>query len=155
MFTRQGLIIDWKLHRDPVADNSARPFADCVDRLVETTAGALEKLWTDRGMDSARNVAKLESGGIFNGIFPKSPASLKDRMADPAYAEGQRRRAATEGRIGLFKNNFLGRPMRNKGFESRRRAVAWGVLAHNLWVLGRLPQAGERAEVEGPVPCAA
>jgi hypothetical protein len=147
---RKGLIIGWVLYRDPVADNSAEPFAEGVERLVVTTGGALEKLWTDRGMDSAKNVAKLEAEGIFNGILPKSPASLRDKMADPAYAEGQRRRASTEGRIGLFKNNFLGRPMRNKGFESRRRAVAWGVLAHNLWVLARLPQAEGQAGADEP-----
>jgi len=148
---RQGLIIDWQLHRDPVADNSAEPFAECVGRLVETTEGKLEKLWTDRGMDSAKNVAKLEAEGIANGICPKSLAAFRKKMAEEGYAEGQRRRASTEGRIGLFKNNFLGNPMRNKGFESRRRAVAWGVLAHNLWVIGRLPQAEKEAAGEDPV----
>lgn len=140
----QGMIIDWQLHSEPVADNSAEPFAECVERLVETTGGKLEKLWTDRGMDSAKNVAKLEAAGIANGIWPKSPAALREKMAEEEYAEGQRRRAITEGRIGLFKNNFLGNPMRNKGFESRRRAVAWGVLTHNLWVLARLPVAEKK-----------
>jgi hypothetical protein len=52
----------------------------------------------------------------------------------------QRRHAQTEGRIGLFKNNFLGRPLRMKGYTSREQAVAWAVLTHNLWVLARQPQ---------------
>ena len=138
---RQGLIIDWKLYRDPVADNAPKPFAECVDRLVETTGGKLEQLWTDRGMESAKNVAQLRAAGIGNGICPKSPDILRERMADEDYAAGQRRRASTEGRIGLMKNNFLGSAMRNKGFESRNRAVGWGVLGHNLWVLGRLSEA--------------
>lgn len=148
---RQGLIIDWQVYLDPVADNSAGPFAECVERLVETTGGELKKLWTDRGMDSAKNVALLESAGIGNGICPKSPAALRKKMADEDYAAGQRRRASTEGRIGLFKNNFLGNPMRNKGFESRKRAVAWGVLAHDLWVLARLPQVEKEAAADEPV----
>jgi hypothetical protein len=152
---RQGLIIDWELYRDAVADNAADPFAECADRLVETTGGKLEKLWSDRGMDSAKNVLKLESKGIFNGLLPKSPATLKEKMADKDYAAGQRRRASTEGRIGLFKNDFLKNPQRNKGYWSRRRAVAWGVLAHDLWVLARLPQAEATEKANEPARSAA
>ena len=152
---RQGLIIDWKLYREPLADNAARPFAECVERLVEATGAKLEKLWTDRGMESAKNVEQLRTAGIANGICPKSPEVLRERMADEEYAAGQRRRASTEGRIGLMKNNFLGNATRNKGFESRCRAVAWGVLGHNLWVLGRLAEAGATETGEETEPRAA
>ena len=55
----------------------------------------------------------------------------------------QQRRSQTEGRIGILKNQFLGRPLRVKGFAHRELAVTWGVLTHNLWVLARLPQAAE------------
>jgi hypothetical protein len=47
----------------------------------------------------------------------------------------QHRRAQTEARIAIFKNEFLGRPMRSEGFENRALQVAWGLLTHNLWVL--------------------
>jgi len=47
----------------------------------------------------------------------------------------QHRRAQTEARIAIFKNEFLGRPMRSEGFENRPLQVAWGLLTHNLWVL--------------------
>ena len=60
-------------------------------------------------------------------------------MEDERFMEMQRRRAQTEGRIGIFKNGFLGRPMRAKGFGHREIQVAWGVLTHNLWVIARLP----------------
>ena len=50
----------------------------------------------------------------------------------------QKRRAQTEGRIGILKNDFLGRPLRSKGFEHRELAVAWAVLAHNLWLIAGL-----------------
>ena len=53
----------------------------------------------------------------------------------------QRRRAQTEARTGLFKNNFLGRPLGMKGYKSRDQAVAWAVLTHNVWVLARQPKA--------------
>ena len=65
-------------------------------------------------------------------------------MQDEGFADIQRRRAQTEGRIGILKNVFLGPVLRNKGFESREREVAWAVLAHNLWVLARLLRAQEK-----------
>ena len=48
---------------------------------------------------------------------------------------------AAEGRIGIVKNVFLGRPLRAKGYGHRALAVSWAVLTHNLWVLARLPRA--------------
>ena len=79
-----------------------------------------------------------------NGICPRSVPVLQDRMQDEGFVDIQRRRAQTEGRIGILKNNFLGPVLRNKGFESREREVAWAVLAHNLWVLARMLRAQEK-----------
>ena len=41
-------------------------------------------------------------------------------------------------------HEFLGRPTRAKSFEHREQAVGNAVLAHNLWVLARLPQAEQQ-----------
>jgi hypothetical protein len=138
---RDGLIVDFKLYRSVVSDQAAEPFVEGIERLLEQTGGRLEKLWTDRGMESAKNVSVLEEAGIVNGICPKRLDKLKEKMSDPEYAAGQKRRASTEARIGIFKNNILGGRLRVKGYANRQRAVAWGVLTHNLWVLARLPQA--------------
>ena len=59
-------------------------------------------------------------------------------MEEKEFAALQKRRSQTEARIGIFKNVFLGRPLRAKGFENRQRAVAWAVLTHNLWLLARM-----------------
>jgi hypothetical protein len=59
-------------------------------------------------------------------------------MREAKFARLQRRRGQTEGRIGILKGGFLGRPMRAKGFAHRELALAWGVLTHNLWVFARL-----------------
>ena len=75
---------------------------------------------------------------------PRSMATLTERMKDEGFIAIQRRRAQTEGRIGILKNDFLGPVLRNKGFESREREVAWAVLAHNLWVLARMLRAHEK-----------
>ena len=90
---------------------------------------------------SAANVDYLNQRGIYNGICPKSPQELTARLSDPKFASFQERRSSTEARIGIFKNGFCGRPMRIKGFERRSITITWRVLAHNLWVLARLPQA--------------
>jgi hypothetical protein len=37
----------------------------------------------------------------------------------------QRRRAQTEARISILKQCFLGRPMRAKGSDHRKLALAW------------------------------
>ena len=58
----------------------------------------------------------------------------------------QRRRSQTEGRIGILKNDFLGRPLRAKGYAHRALGVVWSVLAHNLWVLARLETAEAAAD---------
>ena len=52
----------------------------------------------------------------------------------------QRRRSQTEARISIFKNNFLGAPLKSKGYRRQNLEVAWSVLTHNLWVIARLPK---------------
>ena len=48
-----------------------------------------------------------------------------------------KRRAQTEGRIGILKNIFLQETPRAKGFENRALQVTWAVLAHNLLIAAR------------------
>jgi len=143
---REGLIVDWKLHEGPVSDNSAEPFADAVDRLTKVTGKQLDALWADRGLDTKKNAQVLSKHEVKNGLMPKNPAAMSEKMDEEDFAAGQRRRASTEGRIGLFKNRFLGRPLRAKGFKNRQIAVGWAVFTHDLWVLARLPQAAEAEE---------
>ncbi|MDP6491591.1 MAG: hypothetical protein QGG69_07485, partial [Kiritimatiellia bacterium] len=81
---------------------------------------------------------------VFNGICPKAPAVMAERTGDLRFMELQRRRGQTEARIGIFKNAYLGRPLRSKGFEHKRNTVAWCVLTHNLWVLARTKIASEQ-----------
>ena len=91
-----------------------------------------------RGFASASNRSTLTEGGTYDGLCPRKPSHLKRRKKSKKFARLQRRRAQTEARIGILKQNFLGRPMRTKGFEHREVALAWGVLTHNLWMLARM-----------------
>ncbi len=92
----------------------------------------------DRGFASAANSRTLKEGGTFDGLCPRNPAELSQKMKGKKFARLQRRRAQTEARIAILKQRFLGRPLRAKGFAHRELALAWGVLTHNLWMLARM-----------------
>ena len=135
-----GVIVDWELvGGNPRADT--KMLGRSLDRMQQTSARpAIRQVTGDRGFDSPANRALLEKDGIYNAICPKSPAELKKRMKDSEFVELQQRRSQTEARISILKNGFLGSPLLSKGHENQSREVAWSVLAHNLWVIARLPQ---------------
>ncbi len=142
----QGLILDWELFRQSApADAALLPRT--VARMQEAYAPGPKALAGDRGFDSELNRFGLDQEKIFNAVCPRSPARLRQRNRSWKFKRMQRRRAQTEGRIGIVKNVFLGGRMRCKGFEHRELTVTWTVLVHNLWVLARLPRA-EAAEAQ-------
>ena len=131
---RDGLIMDWELFKEEVPAD-VRLVRPSVERAESSLQVAIKSLVTDRGFDNKTNVQWLEGRGTFAGLCPRDPRALREAMKDERFAQGQRRRAQTEARLAIFKNEFLGRPMRAEGFENRALQVAWGVLTHDLWVL--------------------
>jgi hypothetical protein len=141
---QDGVIVDWKLYRDS-APNDARCLPESLERMKSMYDGATPSSMTaDRGFFSKKNQLLLKTKNIKDYLCPRPVAEFKERFEAADFARHQRRRAQTEGRIGILKNNFLQTSSRCKGFENRERDVAWGVLAHNLWVLCRRPQADQR-----------
>jgi hypothetical protein len=138
--TQQGVIIDWKLFEES-APADARLLESSLDRIDQAFDDPLKGVGTDRGFDSEKNQTELAKRGIYNAVCPRSPQQLKERCRSWKFKGLQRRRGQTEGRVGILKNNFLGQPLRSKGFAHRNLAVTWAVLTHNLWVIVRLPQA--------------
>ena len=136
----QGAIIDWELFRESApADAALLPRS--VARMQQAYAPGPKALGADRGFDSALNRFGLEEENIYNAVCPRSPQQLRKRNRSWKFKRLQRRRAQTEGRIGILKNVFLRGGIRSKGFAHRELTVTWTVLVHNLWVLARLPQA--------------
>jgi IS5 family transposase len=135
----QGVIIDWELFQE-VAPADARLVSRSVKRIEEKLNVNVGAVGADRGFDSESNQQWLKAQKTYNGICPRSPKELKQRKKSWKFSQLQRRRSQCEGRIGIVKNNFLGRPLRSKGFARRELAVSWAVLTHNLWVIARLPQ---------------
>lgn len=66
-------------------------------------------------------------------------------MQEAEFAQLQQRRSQTEARISIFKNGFQGSPLLSQGHGNQQREVAWSVLAHNLWVIARLPRGQAKA----------
>ena len=140
-----GLIVDWDFIKEQPPSDS-KLVADSLIRLTEKY-GKPKSYSADRGFDAEKNRNNLKEQAIFNAICPRSVPSLKERLEDDEFCRLQKRRAATEARIGIFKNAYLGAPLRSKGFENRKTRLEWCVLAHNLWKLARMAaQNRERAE---------
>jgi len=134
---RQGVILDYELFRESAPADSQLLFGSLL-RVWEATGRHVGAVATDRGFASADNSRTLQQGGTFDGLCPRRPAELRQKMRSKKFARLQHRRAQTEARIGILKHGFLGRPMRAKGFAHRELALAWGVLTHNLWMLARM-----------------
>jgi hypothetical protein len=135
-----GVIVDWELVcGNPTADT--KMLGRSLERLKKTRGGrSIQLVCGDRGFDSQANRGLVEAGGIYNAICPKAPSELKKRMQEAKFAQLQQRRSQTEARISIFKNGFLGSPLLSQGHGNQQREVAWSVLAHNLWVIARLPR---------------
>jgi len=131
-----GLIVDWKFIKEqPLGDSKL--VKDSLIRLTENY-GKPKSYSADRGFDTENNRTNLKKQMIFNAICPRSVPNLKERLENDQFRRLQTRRAATEARIGIFKNAYLGTPLRNKGFNHRQTRLEWCILAHNLWKLARM-----------------
>lgn len=134
---RSGMITDWQLYQE-AAPAEWRQFEESLERQNQFDLSTrIEAAATDRGFSTKRLQARLAEDEIYDATCPRQPQALKQRMEEPKFAELQRRRASTEGRIAILKQR-LGKRLRVKGFTNRYLAVAWGVLGHNLWLIARL-----------------
>lgn len=141
-----GLIIDWQLYgKQSPQDNHL--FPDSIDRL-EKVYGSLDAVCTDRGFASKNNDELLKSKEITNATCPRSVAELKEKQQDNVFNLMQTRRGQTEARVGIFKNVFIGRPLRTRVLDNKRHAINWCVLSHNLWVLARKLMLDEQTKLK-------
>lgn len=146
---RQGIILDYAIFSESAPADSHLLFESLL-RVQGVSGRQVGAVATDRGFASAANTRGLAQSATYDATCPRQPAELSRKMADKKFAQLQCRRAQTEGRIGILKNGFLGRPLRAQGFAHRELALAWGVLTHNLWMLAKLRKVG--AQAKPPVP---
>jgi hypothetical protein len=140
-----GVIVDWKLIREQ-APADCHQVGPSLSRMQDVFPDRVRGIVTDRGCDSKDNVESLAFVGIKNGLCPKNPREMKRRFEEPEFARWQKRRAQTESRIAIFKREFLGSPLRSKGFAHRELMVTWAVFVHDLWMLARRPRASHQRQ---------
>ena len=139
--TSDGLIVAHELIKDS-SPGDPKWLEKTYPQIKESCAGQLRGIAGDRGFDSKATRRLLEEDDVFNALCPRNPRELDHRMeTDEVFSAALSRRAQTEGRVAILKNVFLEGTPRAKGFENRELQVAWAVLAHNLWVVARLPWA--------------
>ncbi len=131
-----GLIVDWKfIQEQPPADSKLTP--ESIERITREY-GSPGSYTGDRGFDSPGNRLDLEELSVINAICPRSVPLMIEKLEDDIFCCLQKRRAGTEARIGIFKNAYLGKPLRSKGFKNRQIRIEWSVLTHNLWKLATM-----------------
>jgi len=137
--TSSGLILHHELLRE-TSPGDAAWLRSRLEVLQQASGGLLTRICGDRGFQSAGVSQRLDDEGLVDETCPRRPAELKSRMEkDKAFVRAQKRRAQTEGRIGILKNVFLQGTPRAKGFGNRPLQVDWAVLAHKLWIAVRVP----------------
>lgn len=135
--TPSGLISDWDLYQHH-APPEWRQMIESLDRQdLFDLSTPVSFVGADRGFSSKRAGGALKEREIFDARCPRDPAELARRMRDPVFANLQKRRGSTEARIAILKLLHDGR-LRCKGFAHRYLSVAWGMLAHNLWLVSKL-----------------
>ena len=143
---RNGVIVDWNLHQ-ATAPNDSRQFPESIERIQAAHGkDTVKAVAADRQFDSKQSRGWMDEQEIYNAVCPRSPQELKNKKKSSKFQSLQRRRAQTESRIAIFKNVFLGNPIKRRGFKNRELQVGWAVLSHNLWLLARLEKRGEPAE---------
>jgi len=147
-----GLIVDWKFMKgQPPSDSKL--VKSSIKRITKTY-GKPHSYTGDRGFDSPASDLDLEELGIINAICPRSVPRLREKLEDEGFCLLQKRRGSTEARIGIFKNAYLGKPLRSKGYTNRKTRIEWCILGHNLWKLATMA-AQKLAELEAELAAAA
>ena len=139
---QDGLIIDWELFGGKTPSDS-KLLEPTINR-IKNYYGQPNSVCGDRGFSSKKTDEFLDRKKIINGICPKGVSQLQERLKDSVFVSLQTRRSQTEARIGIFKNIFLGKPLRSRITLNKRHAINWCVLTHNLWVLARKSIAEEK-----------
>jgi hypothetical protein len=119
---------------------AAIPFlAEATRQTSANTGTPVLPVCGDRGFSNKKTQFELseEEPARKDHIAVKSVAEFETQLLDDEFRTSQRRRAQTEGRIGIVKNVFMSGRSLSKGLDSRRRELSWIMLSHNLLVLAR------------------
>ena len=131
----QGYILDFALCKGNPDDRAM--LKKSLYRQDEAGYKQPKSICADRGFNGGKIVAELEKKNIVDESCPKDVSQLQEKLKDPDFVRKQKRRASTEGRIGILKSKFSLNGLRSQGYQNRSRSCVWAVISHNLWLLSR------------------
>ena len=132
-----GYLLDWKVYREQAPSEYVQMKGSLQRQGDFDLQQGITALGADRGFASRASSAHLARLGIYDGVAPRDPAKMKERMSEEPFEWLQRRRGGLEGRIGTMRNRWHSGRIQAKGFTNRNLAVAWSVLSHNLWLIAK------------------
>lgn len=133
-----GLIVHYHLLADGESDRQAALPAVRHHRVV---FGHPPRLLTgDRGTHEAKLEAQARALGVEQVVVPRSgpmTAAQRARERERGWRRRYRWRAGVEGRISSLRRDYGLRRCLDHGEDGIERRVGWGILASNLWHIGR------------------
>jgi IS5 family transposase len=133
-----GLIVHYRLLADGESDRQAALPAVRHHRAV---FGHPPRLLTgDRGTHEAKLEAQARTLGVEQVVVPRSgpmTAAQRARERERGWRRRYRWRAGVEGRISSLRRDYGLRRCLDHGEGGMERRVGWGILASNLWHIGR------------------
>src|SRR5574341_1616487 len=107
-------------------------------RRHQELLGTAPRLATaDAGFYSAANEKIAKEMGVQRVVLPTATRTTKGRTRQRWFRRALRWRTGSEGRISVLKRRYGLRSCRYRGMSGMERCVGFGVIASNLWVLGR------------------
>jgi transposase, IS5 family len=120
--------------------SEAQQVVPSVDHHLEQFTKPPRVLAGDRGTHSARGERYAQEHGIKQVVIPEPGRKSSERQRYEAqrwFKRGRRWRAGIEGRISVLKRRYGLSRCRYHGEDGMERWVGWGVIAHDLRVIGQ------------------
>jgi transposase, IS5 family len=119
--------------------NDSSQWVPSLERHRELFDRPPDQMSGDRGMYSLDNEAYAERVGVRRVVLPKRgyrSAKRKEHEHQRWFRRGRHYHNGVEGRISVLKRRHGLARCRYHGKEGFERWVGWGVIAHNLYVIG-------------------
>jgi IS5 family transposase len=133
-----GMVTRWDvLDGNP---NDDKQWAPSLEHHTQTFGKPPDQMSGDRGVHSPDNEALATQTGVKRVILPQ-PGHKNDARKkyerQPWFVRGRKWHVGIEGRISVLKRRFGLDRCRDHGKPGFDKWVGWGVIAANLWMMGR------------------
>jgi transposase, IS5 family len=132
-----GIVSDYRVLDGNAPDQSQ--WLPSLERHQELFGRPPDQMSGDRGMYSRDNEARAQAAGVRRVILPQAghrSAARKQYEQQRWFRRGRRYHQGIEGRISVLKRRYGLDRCRDHGESGFERWVGWGIIAHNLLVIG-------------------